>query len=286
MLAVLTLALAVISVVRTVRARQAERQAARENSDLRRRMTWSSPIDDPTAPDPWAEPFPGVSGESVLSPISSPPSELPVFEGHETAGLTPGIASLFHEPLPQVEAPVEAPPRDRPRWRRLAGQLRFYVVVLLVAVLVNTFVVKAFLIPSSSMEPTIRAHDRVLVNELSYRFHDVRRGDIVVLKSPEPDDGSGVDQLIKRVIGLPGDRIDTRDYRIAINGRNLIEPYLRTGVLTTDLPSMVVPPGQYLVLGDNREDSEDGRTFGPVPRSSIVGRAFLRFWPLPSIGWL
>jgi signal peptidase I len=156
-----------------------------------------------------------------------------------------------------------------------------------VAFVVKQFLIQAFFIPSGSMEPTLKPSDRVLVNKLSYDLHSVHRGDIVVFKAP-PSEASdpSVKDLIKRVIGLPGDRIQAINGHVYIDGKLLNEPYLPAGTITTNLPLSVVPPGQYFMLGDNRGDSKDSRFIGTIPKNLIVGRAFIRVWPLSGIGLL
>ncbi len=178
---------------------------------------------------------------------------------------------------------------------------------LLVAVLVRNYVLTTYWIPSPSMEPTLIGspnggrHDRVIVNRLSYDFHAVHRGDIVVFSVPKTmgavfENGKQIKVLIKRVIGLPGEDLEIRDHGVYIDGHRLAEPYLPPSI---DRPSRCrwrsaphtqtsfrIPKGDVLVLGDNRGDSEDGRCFGPIPESSIVGRAFIRIWPLGDITWL
>lgn len=161
------------------------------------------------------------------------------------------------------------------------------VAALAVALVVKTFLVQAFYIPSGSMEPTLKPGDRVLVNKLSYDLHGVRRGDIVVFKSP-PSEASdpSIKDLIKRVIGLPGDEIQAIGGQVFINGKPLKESYLPVGTATNSLPLTKVPPGQYFVMGDNRGNSKDSRFIGPIPKRLIVGRAFVRVWPLSGINLL
>jgi signal peptidase I len=159
------------------------------------------------------------------------------------------------------------------------------VAALTVAIVVKTFLIQAFYIPSGSMEPTLRPGDRVLVNKLSYDLHPIHRGDIVVFRRPPSEAGdTTIRDLIKRVIGLPGDRIEARDGIVYINGQPLKEPYLPAGTVTTTLPLTTVPSGQYFVLGDNRGNSKDSRFIGPIPGHLIVGRAFVRVWPLSGLG--
>jgi signal peptidase I len=162
------------------------------------------------------------------------------------------------------------------------------VVALGAAFLIKTFLIQAFYIPSPSMVPTLQVKDRVLVNKLSYDLHAVHRGDIVVFTRP-PNEGPSdpaIKDLIKRVIGLPGDTIEARDGRVIINDHPLREPYLPAGVVTLNLPRITVPAGQYFVMGDNRLDSKDSRIFGPISRHLLVGRAFVKVWPLSSIEFL
>jgi signal peptidase I len=162
---------------------------------------------------------------------------------------------------------------------------------------VKTFLFQAFFIPSASMEPTLEEGDRVLVNKLSYDLHDVRRGDVVVFELPKDQIGAdGIKDLIKRVIGLPGDVIETRDGVVYINDRRLDEPYLPEGTLTGDpsngnnpeIERQTVPEGTVFVMGDNRANSHDSRYAdrGPIPIDTLVGRAFVLVWPPGDLGAL
>jgi signal peptidase I len=166
---------------------------------------------------------------------------------------------------------------------------------VLLALVVKVFLLQAFYIPSPSMYPTLKNGDRVLVNKLSYKLHDVNRGDVVVFERPPSEAASTIPDLIKRVIGLPGDSVAFQNGHVFINGNQLAEPYLPDGVTTTsdfapnhctlDAPCLV-PQGDVWVMGDNRNDSKDSRYFGPIPESSIVGRAFVIVWPLDRLAWL
>jgi signal peptidase I len=158
------------------------------------------------------------------------------------------------------------------------------VVAVGVAVAVRTFVVQTFYIPSASMEPTLMVGDRILVDKLSYHLHDVHRGDIVVFGTPPGEDaGPNVKDLVKRVIGLPGERIASAEGKVVINGKPLSEPWLVSGTVTSSIQPQTIPKNEYFVMGDNRSDSQDSRFFGPIPRSLIVGRVVMRIWPLSSI---
>lgn len=175
------------------------------------------------------------------------------------------------------------------------------VFAVVVAVLVRTFVAQAYFIPSPSMVPELKVNDRVVVSRLAYHLHPIHRGDIVVFKAPpgvgstyhagnpivafahDLGDGLGVTEdqtvLIKRVIGLPGDTVEARGGHVYVDGDLLVEPYLPKGTTTSDFGPVTVPPGHLWLMGDNRGDSEDSRYFGPVPESSVIGRAIWRVWP-------
>ena len=168
------------------------------------------------------------------------------------------------------------------------------VGALVLAILVRTFLFGAYYIPSPSMEPTLSIGDRIVVNKVSYRLHDVNRGDLVVFTPIGTAAAQGIDDLIKRVIGLPGETVTVADGRVLIDGGMLIEPYLADPLSTDDLQTVpwcldggvakcTVPADHVFVMGDNRPNSRDSRFFGPVPIDSIAGRAFARFWPLGSL---
>ena len=166
--------------------------------------------------------------------------------------------------------------------RNVAEWVAIVVGAVVVALLVKTFLVQAFRIPSASMEDTLLIGDRVMVNKLSYRMHDVNRGDVVVFDRPEglPGGAQEPEDLIKRVIGLPGDTLQTVDGKVLRNGAPIDEPYLKPGSTTTGIEQPVtVPDGTVWVMGDNRNNSSDSRVFGPIPQTSIVGRAFVIMWP-------
>ena len=173
---------------------------------------------------------------------------------------------------------------------------------LLVAFLIKTFLMQAYYIPSSSMTPTLQVGDRVLVNKLSYEVGDVGRGDLVVFGRPATET-TGKTDLIKRVIGLEGELIEIIEGRIYITQSEstsrqlLVEPYLASTTYTrgfdnTDLcekateNSCLIPDNHVFVLGDNRDGSRDSRFFGPVDENTVVGRAFIRLWPIGSLKFL
>jgi signal peptidase I len=191
----------------------------------------------------------------------------------------------------------ENPQRHEQRRRALAEWIVVIVVALVAALLIKTFAIQAFYIPSPSMVPTLEPGDRVLVNKLSYDFHSVHIGDIVVFRRPPADTTLGIDDLIKRVVALPGQTIYVNDCRVYVNGKEEPQPYLPKGwqnpgseyctVWTTNLPNPYkVPADDYFVMGDNRKDSYDSRYWGPLPASYLVGRAFVRMWPPSRLGFL
>lgn len=210
-------------------------------------------------------------------------------------------------PAPAREVGDEAPPK-RPKppkppkapWRVALEWIVLIAIALGIAFLIKSFLFQAFYIPSESMKPTLNVGDRVLVNKLSYDLHDVNRGDIVVFEAPERAQSGDIEDLVKRVIGLGGETVTAdADGAVVVDGRRLKEPYLPKGTITkfSDVPpdcgapddgepGCVVPEGRLLMLGDNRQFSKDSRVFGPIPEDTIVGRVFVRIWPLSDIGFL
>ena len=187
----------------------------------------------------------------------------------------------------------------------LKGFLEWGAVILgalLVAFLIKTFLMQAYFIPSSSMTPTLQVGDRVLVNKLSYKVGDVGRGDLIVFKRPITE-GPGETDLIKRVVALEGELIEIIEGRIYITESGstarqlLVEPYLATSTMTRGFEftetcevatetSCLIPDDHLFVLGDNRNGSRDSRYFGPVSEDLVVGRAFIRLWPISSLKFL
>jgi signal peptidase I len=184
--------------------------------------------------------------------------------------------------------------RPDKRERRFGFVVRILVLISvagMLAVTLRTFVVEPFWIPSESMEKTLHGctgcnDDRLLVDKLSYKLHPVHRGDVVVFRRP-PSVNASEKVLIKRVVGLSGETVRGRDGKVWIGDRLLDEPYVN-GVCdgTQDFAPVAVPSGDVFVMGDNRCDSTDSRVFGPIKKSSIIGRAFLIIWPLGRIHWL
>jgi signal peptidase I len=217
---------------------------------------------------------------------------------------------------PAGEGEPDRPRGDQREQRRdgsgFVGFVRETAILLVLAVglaiVFKTFLVQAFFIPSGSMEPTLLIGDRVLVEKLSYRFGEPQHGDVVVFirddelsLAPERSLPNRVlhsagealglvppaeKDFIKRVIGLPGDRIECRDGHVLRNEKAIDEPYLPPGTITDNCGTVTVPQGEVFVMGDNRSNSQDSRFFGAVSEDQLVGRAFVRIWPLDHLGWL
>ncbi len=157
------------------------------------------------------------------------------------------------------------------------------LVALGVALVLRTFLVQAYVLPSDSMRPALAVGDRILADKVGYYRHSPRRGDVVVFQMPDQGE-----VFVKRVVGLPGETVEADPVRVRIDGVELAEPYRREARLpegaVIETRSFVVPPGHYFLMGDDRLASEDSRRFGPVHRDRLLGRAFLRFWPPHRIG--
>ncbi|MGF1487715.1 MAG: signal peptidase I [Prochloraceae cyanobacterium] len=159
-------------------------------------------------------------------------------------------------------------------------------IAAVLAVGIRTFIVEPRYIPSTSMVPTLNVNDRLLVEKLTYRFREPKRGDIVVFSPTETLQAQGYkDDFIKRIIGLPGETIAVRNGEVFVNGNPIAENYILSPSQEPYGP-ITVPENQYLVLGDNRNNSSDSRAWGFVPRSNFIGRASVRFYPFDRIGSL
>lgn len=150
----------------------------------------------------------------------------------------------------------------------LSAQL---VVLFLIAA---AFFMRTSPVDGLSMEPRVQAGEVVLINTLAYRFGPIRRGDVIAFHHDAPT----AETYIKRVVGLPGERVDVHDGVVRVDGRPLAEPYVRFRD-TRSAPPTVVPPGAYYVLGDNRADSDDSRNWGVLHADDVVGKAVIGIWP-------
>jgi signal peptidase I len=191
-------------------------------------------------------------------------------------------------------------------FRELPGLI---IIAFALALLIKTFLIQAFYIPSQSMVPTLKVGDRVLVNKLVYDFGEIQRGDVIVFENPqleEPDrnvfetvwdwltEGLGFSadpqkDFIKRAIGLPGETIEVKNGRVFIDGQRIPEPYLRAQAHRdrSSFPPTVIKPEHVFVMGDNRPNSQDSRSsLGQIPLDKVVGKAFVLLWPPSRIEWL
>lgn len=149
---------------------------------------------------------------------------------------------------------------------------------------IRTFVAEARYIPSGSMLPTLQINDRLIVDKLSYKFQDPERGDIVVFSPTEKLKAQNFNEaFIKRIIGLPGEKIEVKGGKVYVNDQPIRENYIEQNPEYQYGP-VIVPDKEYLVLGDNRNNSYDSHYWGFVPRQNIIGRAIVRFWPLERMG--
>jgi signal peptidase I len=195
-----------------------------------------------------------------------------------------------------VRNPIDRVAARLPDHWRLAADWAFTVVAAVALVLaIKGWVVNPYRIPSPSMEPTLhctgepgcegrRFSDRVLANRLVYHVKSPERGDVVVFRTPPRAQvvcgGDGGDVFVKRLIVLPGETWRMQDGVVYVDGKRLVEPYIaatRRGAETRG--AQTVPPGSYVMLGDNRDHSCDSRMWGPVPRRNLIGKVIATYWP-------
>ena len=197
--------------------------------------------------------------------------------------------------------PVTRATRNLPRgWRITIDWIVTIVGAIAIVLAIKAWVVNPYRIPSSSMEPTLhcarpgsgceaRFSDRVLANRFIYHFRKPHRGDIIVFKTPPQAAqrcGAG-GTFVKRLIGLPGETWEERNGFVYINGKKLIEPYIKPDRrdTATSYPPRKIPDGMYFMMGDNRTQSCDSREWGPVPRKNLIGEVFAVYWPPNRIGF-
>jgi signal peptidase I len=167
---------------------------------------------------------------------------------------------------------------------QIMDTLKLVVFAFVISWGLRATVVDARVVPTESMLPTIQVADRLLVDKISYRFTDIDRGDVVVFHPPLNADSRRFD-YVKRVIGLPGDKVEIRDGKVFINDKELIEPYEKEKPEYIYGP-IIVPEETYFVMGDNRNESNDSHYWGVLAKKNIVGKVFIRYWPLDRFGKL
>lgn len=172
----------------------------------------------------------------------------------------------------EANAPVES---------RLSLWLRDILISVAVSFLIIMFLYQPVRVEGTSMQPELRDQDRLFINKFAYHFEGISRGDVVVFHYPRDPSKS----YIKRIIALPGDTLDIEDGRVYVNGKHIDESYVpRRYRDSRSLPEMVIPTGEYFVMGDHRSISSDSRDFGPVPRDLIYGKAAFVYWPADNMG--
>jgi signal peptidase I len=161
------------------------------------------------------------------------------------------------------------------------------VIALAVVLLLRTFVVGMYYVPSGSMIPTLEIKDHVVVTKFNYHMHEPERGDIVVFKYP-PNERSGEKEIdyVKRLIGLPGETVEIKQNTVFVDGQPLSEPYINSDTAMPDMEPITIGEGEYFVMGDNRNNSSDSRVWGCVPREDLIGKAQVIYWPVSRAGGL
>jgi signal peptidase I len=198
---------------------------------------------------------------------------------------------------PTLEVDETPPPpvsKRRSGQRSLIEWLIVIVAAVLVSLLIRTYVFQTFFIPSGSMEPTLQIGDRIIVNKLSVEFGTIHVGDILVFKASKAVALTGptgcddkVADLVKRVIGVPGDHLVSKGNTIYVNGKPLKQPWTHVAQIgVKPLKPTYVTKNHYFMMGDNEPGSCDSRYWGLIPRSAVIGKAFARIWPLSRLGFL
>jgi signal peptidase I len=207
----------------------------------------------------------------------------PVQQGPEPTEPRGPVRGPTQESAPaRAAAKPRGRPKDKPAEKKsgIPGTILEIVVIVtaafVIALLVQAFLIKPFTIHQVSMRPTLEEGDRILLNRLAYHFRDEARGDIVVFHSPITAD----EDLVKRIVAIAGDTVSVSGGKLYVNGVAQDEPYLLEQDFSGEMSEIEVPPGQVFVMGDNRNNSGDSRMFGPIPVDSIIGKAFLVYWPI------
>ncbi|MHB8619795.1 MAG: signal peptidase I [Chloroflexota bacterium] len=183
------------------------------------------------------------------------------------------------QPPPSILRPTTVEPAEpaQPRRKTRSSAVREIVETLILTVIIFfgvRLLVQNYRVEGYSMEPTLRNGQYLLINKIGLHFHQPQRGDIIVFEYPlNPSQN-----FVKRVIGLPGDSIEVRNHQVILDGKVLKEPYIKAAP-NGFYPRTVVPPGDYFVMGDNRNNSSDSRSWGPLPQKDIIGEAWLSYWP-------
>ena len=185
---------------------------------------------------------------------------------------------------PFSEYPISAEPEQRYAGQKpstftllrlfIQESLQVVLPALVLALTVHLFLAQATIVYGQSMEPNLYEQQRLIIDKVSYRFYPPGRNDIVVIAMPDMEE-----MLVKRVIGLPGETVEVRNGIVYVNNEPLPEPFPHD-LDYQSMPPTILGPLNYFVMGDNRDNSNDSRSFGPVQRENILGRVWLRYWPL------
>lgn len=181
------------------------------------------------------------------------------------------------------EQPTATPAQEDRHLHVLRSWIRDLFFSVSISLFIILFVYQPVKVEGGSMEPGLQDQERIFINKIAYRLENIQRGDIVVFRYPRDPRKS----FIKRVVGLPGDRVRVSDGHVYLNGRLTPEPYVPEEYLDSrTYPEVKVPADSFYVLGDHRSMSNDSRDFGPVPRSNIYGKAVFGYWPVDKMGLL
>lgn len=181
---------------------------------------------------------------------------------------------LASAPAPEDGLPAESPTLMGGLRHFMGEALQVMAPALVLALIVHLFLAQATIVYGQSMEPNLHPNQRLIVDKLSYRLHGPQRNDIVVVDLPDMEE-----MLVKRIIALPGETVEVRRGVVYVNGAAISEPYPHD-LTPYDMAPRTLGALAYFVMGDNRGNSNDSRSFGPVTRDEIVGRVWLRYWPL------
>ena len=225
------------------------------------------------------------------SPAGEPASDRTPFAAGTEPVAEPVAAVVTETTVPPPGAGSRRSRRQAGGGRRRRAWIEWPLLIgaaVVAAILIRTFVLQTFWIPSGSMMNTLVRNDRVVVNKLSYKFHDIHRGDVVVFHKP-PNLNVDDEDLIKRVVGVAGDTVEAHGGFVYRDGKKQTEKYVDKDCgsrPTSDFGPITVPKGDIWVMGDNRCNSSDSRVFGPIKTKLVIGHAFVLIWPISRWDWL